>query len=102
MRQTCHGLNDRSVSLQEQARSVALARGIIAHEPASFLRLREVVLEWAPGAPSHVGRSTHRVEARTSRDPEGHAGGGHRHHHAADATGCECNRHQRQGGVART
>jgi hypothetical protein len=53
---TCVGLNDLSLSLEEQARSVALSHGQTqnASEPASFLRLREVVLEWAPTAPSRV------------------------------------------------
>ena len=53
---TCLGLNDLSLSLEEQAKWVALWRGISmsAAEPASFLRLREVVLEWAPTALSHI------------------------------------------------
>jgi hypothetical protein len=54
MQQTCLGLNDLSLPLEEQARWVAASRGIqSAAEPASFLRLREVVLEWAPAAVRH-------------------------------------------------
>ena len=55
-RQTCLGLNDLTLSLEEQARWVAVSRGITiaSAEPASFLRLREVVLEWAPTAPSRI------------------------------------------------
>jgi hypothetical protein len=55
LQQTCLGLNDLSLSLEEQARWVAASRGIeSAAEPASFLRLREVVLEWAPAAVRQV------------------------------------------------
>jgi len=53
---TCLGLNDLSLPLEEQAKSVALWNGLAmsAAEPASYLRLREVVLEWAPNAPSRI------------------------------------------------
>jgi hypothetical protein len=53
---TCLGLNDVSLSLEEQARWVALSYGMArtVPEPASFLRLREVVLEWAPTATSRI------------------------------------------------
>jgi hypothetical protein len=51
----CLGINELSQSLEEQARWVAVSRGVTANvEPASFLRLRELVLEWAPRAPGHV------------------------------------------------
>jgi hypothetical protein len=45
----CEGMQDVTLSLAEQARWSAVARGFINDvAPASYLRLREVVLEWAP------------------------------------------------------
>jgi hypothetical protein len=51
----CLSRNDLSLPLAEQARWVAVLRRYATNaEPASFTRLREVVLEWSPGAGDRV------------------------------------------------
>ena len=54
----CQGIQDATLSLDDQARWSAVGRGLISDiVPASYLRLREVVLEWT--APAN-----HAIEAR--------------------------------------
>jgi hypothetical protein len=44
----CRGIQDRTLSLADQARWIAVFRGLVPDiTPASYLRLREVVLEWS-------------------------------------------------------
>ena len=50
----CQGINDPSLSLAEQARWTAITRGMVRDiVPASYLRLRDVVVEWTPQARLH-------------------------------------------------
>jgi TonB-dependent SusC/RagA subfamily outer membrane receptor len=59
----CQGIHDPSLSLGDQARWSAITRGIVRDiVPASYLRLRDVVVEWTPEARVHgMQRLTVRV-----------------------------------------
>jgi hypothetical protein len=66
---SCRGVQDPTLPLEEQARWMAVMRGAVmrgarAIEPASFLRLREVVLEWTVPASAARAIGAERLTAR--------------------------------------